>query len=117
VITVKVVPDQGEPYRVTVLARDALVWEKTTRDNTFLHFMADMDMVNLYRLAHIASRRSQLFTGDLKAFEDTCDVVFETEEPEPDPTQPGASTGSTSPSPSEQESPRPRGQKKANAQS
>jgi hypothetical protein len=81
-------PDNADEYKVKAGARDVLVWEKTGRGKTFKGLMDQLAMVDLYRLAHIASRRLGLFNGDLKAFEETVEVIFEEEEAEPDPTQP-----------------------------
>jgi hypothetical protein len=46
-------------------------------------------MADMYKLAHLASKRQQLFNGTLDEFASSCDIDFEEEE-EPDPTQPEA---------------------------
>jgi hypothetical protein len=116
VITVTVRPDDGEPYVVTVHARDVLVWEKTSKGNkTFIGFMANMNMTDLYQLARIAAWRQGFTTENPKDFEEHNDVVFteEEQEPEPDPTLPGPSPEPSSTSHAEPESPRRPGRKKA----
>lgn len=85
--TFKVKPDDADEFEVTAGTRDVLVWERTTKGASFGAVgQGDLKMVDLYKIAHIASRRLGLFTGDLKAFEETCEITFE-EEGEPDPTR------------------------------
>lgn len=106
-ITVTVTPDGGDPYTVTATARDILTWEKTSKGNkTFVGFMADMNMTDLYEIARIASWRQGHFTGTKKEFEESCDVSFaeEEQEEEPDPSLPGPSPAGSSDSQSELES-------------
>jgi hypothetical protein len=119
VITVTVTPDGGEPYELTATARDVLNWEKTSRDKTVVDLLTGFNMVDLYRVSHLAASRQQLFTGSLKEFEETCEVEFQEEdqEPEPDPTQPVPYTGPSSPSPSAPASAPARGRTKASRQS
>jgi hypothetical protein len=85
--TFTVKPDNGEPYEVTAGSRDVLVWERTSKGNSFGSLRDGLHMGDLYRIAHIASRRLGLFTADLKTFEETCELDFDEEE-EPDPTRP-----------------------------
>jgi hypothetical protein len=91
VIAFTVAPENGEPYELTATSRDVLMWEKTTHGWTFLKLMEEMPMVQLYKLAHLAARRQQMFTGPLEEFEKTCELKFE--RTEADPTQPGLSPG------------------------
>ena len=86
----KVVPDNGESYEVTAGSRDVLVWEKTSKGKNLLTFRDSLAMNDLYRLAHIASRRTGQFHGDFKEFEETVELDLVDEEDEPDPTQPAA---------------------------
>ncbi|WP_435589807.1 hypothetical protein [Micromonospora aurantiaca (nom. illeg.)] len=94
-------PDEGDPYEVTANARDVLWWEKTNRGASFASLMADLRLVELYKIAHHTCRRLGMFSGDLKEFEATCDIDgFATlpeedegeskreGEGEPDPTRP-----------------------------
>jgi hypothetical protein len=93
-ITVKVKPDDAPEYEVTATARDVLVWEKTTNGSkSFIDFMSAPNLVDLYRIAHIAAWRQGLFAGTLKEFEQSCEVIFDEDEQEgePDPTRPGPS--------------------------
>lgn len=85
-------PDNGEEFQVTAEARDVLVWERTTKYASVSKLSENTSMVDLYKLAHIASRRLGMFTGSLKDFEETCDLDFEhtTDDDEPDPTQTAA---------------------------
>ncbi|MFI6759362.1 hypothetical protein ACIBF5_09500 [Micromonospora sp. NPDC050417] len=83
----RVVPDNGDPYEVTAGARDVLVLEKTTKGVVFADLTERMQMVPLYKLAWIASRRLGLFTGTQAEFEAGCELIF-TESEEPDPTRP-----------------------------
>jgi hypothetical protein len=115
-ISFKVTPENGEPYRVTATARDVLTWEKTSKGKSFTALMSDPHLADLYRIAHLASWRQQLFTGSLPDFESTCEIDMEDDE-EPDPTQSAPSAEPSSPSPSEPASAPARGRKKANGQS
>ena len=89
-IKFKIKPDEGEPFDLEATARDVLVWEKTSKTHrTFAQLVRDQSMVDLYRIAHIAARRLGMFTGDLPAFESTCDLEqLEEEESSADPTRP-----------------------------
>lgn len=114
-ITLKVTPDTGEPYTVTATSRDVLMWEKTTQGNkSFFGLVKDPTMVDLYKVAHIASRRQGLFNGSLQEFENSCEVEGETEDEEPDPTQSAHSADDSSSSQYEPVSAPPRGPRKAN---
>lgn len=88
--TIKIRPDGGDEYELEVEARDALMWEKTSRDNaSIIDYLRHPSMTELYRLAHLCAKRRQQFTGSLKEFEDSHDVVIvnvDEDENEPDPT-------------------------------
>lgn len=98
-VKVTVTPDDGEPYEVEATSRDVLVWEKTSRDHrTFQQLVNNQALTDIYRIAHIASRRLGLFGGDLAEFEKTCDVEqWQEESPEADPTRSAQSPGRASP--------------------
>ena len=87
-ITFRVAPDAGDAYEVTAGARDVLVWERTTKGAVFSELAESQSMVDMYKLAHIASRRQGLFPGTLQQFEETCDLEAIDKEPDVDPTQP-----------------------------
>jgi hypothetical protein len=93
-ITLKVTPDGGDEYTVTATSRDVFVWEKANRNRTFGALMQDMAMVDLYKLAHIASRREGLYTGSLSEFTEQCEIAQgdEEDDAEPDPTRRARST-------------------------
>lgn len=114
-ITLKVTPDGGEPYTIVATSRDVLAWEKTTKGNkSFVDLINEPNLMDLYRVAHIASWRQGLFPGTFQEFEASCEVEGGVEEDEePDPTRSGASPELSSDSPSELASPRPSGRKKA----
>lgn len=124
-ITLKVTPDNADSYVVTATSRDVLVWEKTTKgDKTFVDLVDNPSLVDLYRVAHIASWRQGLTTAkNLQEFEATCEVTGlnedaeEGDDDEPDPTQSGASPEPSSGSQSAPASRRPSGRKRANEQS
>lgn len=119
-ITLQVTPDDAEPYEVTATSRDVLMWEKTTKGNrSFVDLVQSPNLVDLYKVAHLASHRQGLFTGPYADFEASCEVTGvpdAEEDEEPDPTRPAASTADSSPSRSEPASPRRSGQTKANEQ-
>jgi hypothetical protein len=88
VFTFKVVPDNGDPYEVTAGSRDVLTWEKSGKGRNVSKFRESMEMADLYRLAHIASRRLGLYAGDLREFEESVEIDLSEEDQEPDPTRP-----------------------------
>lgn len=101
-ITVKVVPDAGEAYELTCTSRDVLNWEKTSKGTTFNQLMDDLAMVHMYRIAHLAAKRQQMFTGTLDEFEKTVELELvgdesgdsdDDEDGADPPTGPGRSTG------------------------
>lgn len=85
-------PENGDAYEVTATSRDVLLWEKTTKGRSVKTLMDDVSLVDMYKIAYLASQRQGLFHGTIKEFEDSVDLDFE-ETDQPDPTQPGASTG------------------------
>ena len=90
-ITLEVTPDHGDLYEVTATSRDVLFWEKTTKGSkSFLDLMRDPNLVDLFRIAQIASWRQGLTSAkNLDEFEKTCEVKMKFEEGDqvPDPTQ------------------------------
>lgn len=61
----------GEKYTVKSDSRHVVVWERTSRTGeTFVKLIAEMNMIALYRLAHIVARQMDLpVPKDLKDFE------------------------------------------------
>lgn len=97
----KVTPDDGDEFTVTADSRDVLVFERASKGRTLANLVEDKSYVDLYRLAHIASKRQGKFTGPLDEFEQTCvlDTVGDEEDDEEgggDPTRTGRSTGRSS---------------------
>lgn len=90
--TFKVTPDTGEPFTVEAGTRDVLMWEKVAKGKTINQLMADLAMADLYKIAHLAAIRQQLFTGPLAEFEQTCDIELD-EGKTVDPTRSDHSTG------------------------
>jgi hypothetical protein len=114
--TFTVTPEHGDPFRVKADSRDIYMWEKTSRDKTLAGLYENMAIVDLYVIAHIASRRQRLFAGDLAEFV-TC--VLDTEEEEAQaaaPFGPDPSAETASLSPSSPASRRPSGQRRAKKQ-
>lgn len=97
---VKVMPDDGEPFIVTVTTRDISKWEKTTKGATFATFQADQKISDLYKITYYACVRQGLDTGTpqtLAEFESGADLDFlDDEDDEPDPTPSAVSPGATS---------------------
>jgi hypothetical protein len=93
--TLFVTPDDGEKYELKVTSRDALMWERSGRDNpSILDYLQRPSMSEAYRLGHIVAKRTQQFMGTLKEFEQSNDLVIgmgiDTDD-EPDPTESAAS--------------------------
>lgn len=87
--TLQVTQDDGAQFTVPVESRDAAQWEKRNKGAVWAEYERNPNIVDTYRLGHIAAVRRGLFTGTLAEFEQTCDFEFLTEEPE-DPTQSAA---------------------------
>lgn len=89
-IDFKVQPDGKDEYEVKATSRDIYLWEKTGRGRSFQRLTSDLHMEWMYEVAHIASRRQQLFTGSLDEFVNSCELHFEKEDTDedPDPTWP-----------------------------
>jgi hypothetical protein len=83
-----ITPDSGEPFQVTAGSRDVLTWERTTKGASLATLASGMKIGDMYRIAHIASRRLGLFNGDLATFEESCEITEADETDEPDPTHP-----------------------------
>lgn len=88
----KVTPDSGAPFEVTAGSRDVLVWEKTGKGRNVSKFRNAMEMRDLYALAHIASRRQGLYSGELRDFEESVEIdIVEDEDDDAEvPTPPEA---------------------------
>lgn len=84
-ITLKVTPDEGEPYEVTASSRVIYQWERTHRNRSF-NDLAEPRMDVLYELAHFTAQRFGRFDGTLGDFIAACDIQPIKGE-EPDPTQ------------------------------
>lgn len=78
--TFKLTDDGGEETTIKADSRDVLVWEKTSRSNErYVDLLTELSMVKLYRLAHIAAKRQEFFTGKLADFENSYVLAIETE--------------------------------------
>jgi hypothetical protein len=87
--TIKVVPDNGEPFEVESQTRDILKWEKTTKGAS-AHQLREASFEALYKIAWIVAQRTGQFPGTLREFEETVDLDILGGEDEPDPTQSAA---------------------------
>lgn len=117
-----ITPDGAEPYPLTASSRDVLAWEKTGKGRSFQTLLTDRRLVELYSLAHIASKRQGLFDGSLAEFEESCDLRAGRDDQDedadgPDPTQPAPSAEPSSPSPSAPASRRASGQTRESGRS
>jgi hypothetical protein len=106
--TFKVVPDTGEPYTLKAGTRDVLTWEKTSKGKSYTGLITEPNLVDYYKIAHLAAWRQQIFTGSLKEFEEQHDIDLaygeeDAADDEADPTRQARSSESSSPSQSEPE--------------
>lgn len=74
-IDFEVTPDAGEMYKVTATSRDVYVFEKTNKGKSFAQIMNDVHMTDMYRLAHLAAKRQQMFDGTLDDFVGSVDIT------------------------------------------
>lgn len=89
-IEIRVVPDDGAPYDVTVTTRDILAWERVHKGVKFAQIQENMTMAHLYDLAHRAATRTRQYSGNLAQFEDGNDLELLEDSGSADPTRPGA---------------------------
>ena len=83
----KLTPEGGDTFEVTAGSRDVLQWEKTTKGASFGSIANGLKITDLYKIAWIAAKRQDHFTGTLAEFEASVELEFD-EQDEPDPTQP-----------------------------
>ena len=73
--------ETGETTELTADSRDVLVWEKTSRSSeSYIDLVTGLSMTKFYRLAHIAAKRQEVFTGKLADFENTYLLTLPIEE-------------------------------------
>lgn len=88
---VEVRPDGAEPFEVEVTTRDSLKWERARKGRSINQFSEAPTMDALYSLTYVAVQRDGRFSGDIREFEESCDLERrdDTEDSdEADPTQP-----------------------------
>lgn len=83
-----ITPDDGEQYTISARSRDIVTWEKTGKGRSVAELQRNMRFTDVYSLAHVAARRTGMFSGSLEEFERSVDLEVMPEE-EPDPTRPG----------------------------
>ena len=71
-VTVK--PDGAAPFDVTVTTRDALRWERAKKGRSLAQFGENPRVEDLYSLTFVAVMRDGQFTGDIREFEEQCDL-------------------------------------------
>jgi hypothetical protein len=89
VIKFRVTPDGEDPYEIEAMARDVLMWERTT-GGVMSTLANQQSMADMYGLAYFASRRLKLFVGTAREFEGTCDIepLADDEGEDVNPTRP-----------------------------
>jgi hypothetical protein len=80
-----ITPDGGESYELTADSRDVYMWERTTRGASIHKLKRDLQMGDLYQIAHRAAKRQGRFEGTADQFVET--HVLEFDEPEVDGTR------------------------------
>lgn len=87
--TVTVKPEGGEPFDIEVTTRDALKWERARKGRSIDQFTKAPRVEDLYSLAFVAVQRDGRYQGDIRQFEEECDIErLPDAEPEAGPTQP-----------------------------
>lgn len=87
---IRVIPDEGEPYRVTINTRQIMAWENVHRDNTLARLNTNPRLADHYFLAYLKAKSLGLFTGSLDEFKGSADLeVLTGEEDTSGPTRPG----------------------------
>lgn len=70
----KVTPEGGETYDLTIKSRDILAWERVTKGMTFAKLQQELNMAHVYNLAWRAASRTRVFSGTLAEFEESHDI-------------------------------------------
>lgn len=91
--TFRIIPDNAEPYDLTVTSRDVVMWEKIDRTHTISRLEASPSVSDLYSVTHVAAKRRGLFAGVLAEWETSVDLENIPNPAASDPTQPGPSPG------------------------
>jgi hypothetical protein len=92
--TVTVKPEGGEPFDIEVTTRDALKWERSGPKGrrSISNFTDNPRVDDLYSLTFVAVQRDGRYSGDIRQFEEECDLErHDTDGDESDeagPTQP-----------------------------
>ena len=79
-VTVK--PDDGEPFEIEVTTRDGLKWERSRKGRSISDFSTNPTIEALYSLTYVAVQRDGRFPGDIRDFEDQCDLERHPEGPD-----------------------------------
>jgi len=86
-IDLRVMPDAGEPYDLTVTTRDIAKWERTVKGASMAGLVQNMRADDLYKVGHNAATRTGKFTGTVQEFTDSCDLdVIGDSEADPTPS-------------------------------
>jgi hypothetical protein len=72
--TVTVTPDGGEPFDVEITSRDGLKWERARKGRSISQFTENPSLEAMYSLTYVAVQRDGRFTGDIREFEEQCDI-------------------------------------------
>lgn len=72
--TVTVKPDGGEPFDVEVTTRDGLRWERARKGRSINQFSENPSIGDLYSLTFVAVQRDGRYGGDIRQFEEECDL-------------------------------------------
>lgn len=72
--TVTVKPDGGEPFDVDVTTRDGLRWERARKGRSIAQFSDNPTIGDLYSLTFVAVQRDGRYGGDIRQFEEECDL-------------------------------------------
>jgi hypothetical protein len=86
-VTVK--PDGSEPFDVEVTTRDALRWERAKKGRSLAQFGENPRVEDLYSLTFVAVMRSEKFPGDIREFEEQCDLERHPDSDDEDEDQDG----------------------------
>jgi len=86
-ITLKVMPDDGDPYEITATTRDIATWERGNKGASMAGLVSDMRAADLYKVGYLAAKRTGRFEGTEREFTESCDLDVIDDQDEADPTQ------------------------------
>lgn len=93
-LTLRIIPDDGDPYELVAGSRQIMLWEATGRNNTLARLNDNPSMPDFYFIGHLAAVKAGKFAGSLDEFKNSVDLeMLPQSEDGESPTRPGPTPG------------------------